>query len=102
MHAILHDAAGFVHEVYYTGPLYCYMLPWKNNNSLIGHFSGVSFCLFNKPFVRMLSERSVVLDFENFRCEKSNFIIKEPAITTSDHSNSLTFFLPPVSFNFLQ
>ena len=33
LHAILHDAAGFVHEVYNTGPTYCYMLPWKCNNS---------------------------------------------------------------------
>ena len=70
MHAILHDAAGFIHEVYYTGPLYCYMLPWKCNNSLIGHFSVVSFCLFKKPFVRMLSERSFVLDFEKFSMQE--------------------------------
>ena len=25
MHAILHDAVGFVHEVYNTGPTYCYV-----------------------------------------------------------------------------
>ena len=48
LHAILHDAAGFVHEVYNTGPTYCYMIPWKSNNSLIGHLSGITFCLYVK------------------------------------------------------
>ena len=48
LHAILHDAAGFVDEVYNTGPTYCYMLPWKCNSSLIGHLSGITFCLFVK------------------------------------------------------
>ena len=48
LHAILPDAAGFVHEVYNTGPTYCYMLPWKRNNSLIGHLSGITFCLYVK------------------------------------------------------
>ena len=46
LHAILHDAAGFVDEFYNTGPTYCYMLPWKCNCSLIGHLSGITFCLF--------------------------------------------------------
>ena len=32
MHAILHDAAGFVRQVYNIGPTYCYVLPWKCNN----------------------------------------------------------------------
>ena len=44
MHAILHDAAGFVREVYNTGPTYCYVLPWKCNSSL----SGITFCLYIK------------------------------------------------------
>ena len=35
LHAILHDAAGFVDEVYNMGPTYYYMLSWKCNNSLI-------------------------------------------------------------------
>ena len=48
LRAILHDAAGFVHEVFNTGPIYCYMLPWKCNNSLIGHLSGITFYLFVK------------------------------------------------------
>ena len=41
--AVLHDAAGFVQEIFKTGPNYCYMLPWKFNNSLNGHLSGITF-----------------------------------------------------------
>ena len=48
LHALLHDAAGFVDKVYNTGPTYCYMLPWKCNNSLIGHLSGITFCSYVK------------------------------------------------------
>ena len=46
LHAILHDAAGFADEVHDTSPTYCYMLPWKCNHSLIGHLSGITFCIF--------------------------------------------------------
>ena len=52
------------------------------------------------PFIRMLKERSIVLDFEGFRHQKITFIVKELAITTSDYSDSL-IFLPPVNFNSL-
>ena len=52
------------------------------------------------PFIRMLKEKSVVLDFEGFRHQKNTFIVKELAITTSDYSDSL-IFLPPVNFNSL-
>ena len=60
MHAILHDAAGFVREVYNTGPTSCYVLPWKCNNSLIGHLSGITFCSYiklRKPKLYHLLER---------------------------------------------
>ena len=59
LHAILHDAAGFIHEFYQQGPTYCYMLPWNCNNSLLGHLSGIAFCLFiklKKPEVYHLLE----------------------------------------------
>ena len=52
------------------------------------------------PFIRMLKERSVVLDFEGFRHQKNTLIVKELAIITSDYSDSL-IFLPPINFNFL-
>ena len=48
LHAILLDAAGFVDEIYNTGRTYCYMLPRRCNSSLIGHLSGITFCLFVK------------------------------------------------------
>ena len=101
MHAILHDAAGFVREVYNTGPTYCYVLPWKCNSSLIGHLSGITYYVLfvyqtekteTLPFIRMLKEKSVVVDFEGFRHQKNTFIVKELAITTSDYSDSLVFF----------
>ena len=52
------------------------------------------------PFIRMLKERSVVLDCDEFRHQKNTFIVKELAITTSDYSGSL-IFLAPVNFNSL-
>ena len=48
LHAILHDDAGLVDEVYNTGPSYCYTLPWKCNSSLLDHFIGITFCFFVK------------------------------------------------------
>ena len=59
LHAILHDAAGFIHKSYQQGPTYCYMLPWNCNNSLLGHLNGIAFCLFiklKKPEVYHLLE----------------------------------------------
>ena len=103
LQTILHDAAGFIREVYNTGPTYYYMLPWKCNNSLIGCLSGITFCCnvkLTKSIVRTLKERLVVLDLEGFRCSKKSFIVKEVAITTSDYGDSLNF-LPPASFNSL-
>ena len=52
------------------------------------------------PFIRMLKEKSVVLDFEGFRHQKNTFIVKELAITNSDNSDYL-IFLPPVNFSSL-
>ena len=86
------------------------MLSWKCNNSLIGHLSGITFCLYVKltnPFLYQLlvcwsSARlgSVVLDLEGFRCRKSNSIVEELAITTFDYSDFF-IFLTPASFNSL-
>ena len=56
LHAILHDAAD---KFYQQGPTYCYMLPWNCYNSLLGHLSGITFCLFiklKKPEVYHLLE----------------------------------------------
>ena len=61
LHAILHDAAGFIHEFCQQGPPYCYMFPWNCNNSLLGLLSGIAFCLFiklKKPELYHLLESS--------------------------------------------
>ena len=36
LHAILHDAGGFIYEIYNQGPGYSYMLPWKIATVLAG------------------------------------------------------------------
>ena len=48
LHAILHNEAGFIHEFHQEDPTYCYMLPWNLCNSLLGHLSGIAFCLLIK------------------------------------------------------
>ena len=48
LHAVLHDAAGFIHDLHLEGPTYYYMLLWVCNNSLLGHLSGIAFCPFIK------------------------------------------------------
>ena len=54
LHAILHDAAGYMKSTagYNKGPGYCYMLPnWKLTNSCyLGHVTGLLFCLYLKIF----------------------------------------------------
>ena len=50
LHAILHDASGFIYEIYNQGPGYSYMLPWKSSNCFSGHLSGILFCLYIKVF----------------------------------------------------
>ena len=49
-HAILHDAGGFIYEIYYQGPGYSYMLPWKSSNCFSGHLWGIYFCLYINVF----------------------------------------------------
>ena len=50
LHAILHDAGGFIYERYKQRPGYSYMLPWKSSNCFSGHLSGIFFCLYLKVF----------------------------------------------------
>ena len=50
LHAILHDAGGFIQELYTEGPGYSYMLPWKLNSCFTGHLTGILFCLYIKVF----------------------------------------------------
>lgn len=50
LHAILHDAAGYMKTVYNKGPGYSYVLPMRWNCCFIGHLSGLPFCIFIKYF----------------------------------------------------
>ena len=50
LHAIIHDAAGFMFEQYGVGPGYSYMLPCQLKSCLAGQISGIFFCWFIKMF----------------------------------------------------
>ena len=51
LHAILHDAAGAVRSHTGKGPGYCYMIGHGPNSCLLGHVTGILFCLYVKVFV---------------------------------------------------
>lgn len=54
LHAVLHDAAGFMFEFNQSGPGYCFVLNLRRFNwCLIGHLSGLLFCFWNKFFSRI-------------------------------------------------
>ena len=50
LHAILHDAGGFIEEIRNEGPDYSYMLPFKLKSCFSGHVTGILFCLYLKYF----------------------------------------------------
>ena len=51
LHAILHDAAGAVRAHSGKGPGYCYMIGRGPNSCLLGHVTGLLFCLYVKLFL---------------------------------------------------
>ena len=51
LHAILHDAAGAVRAHCGKGPGYCYMIARGPNSCLLGHVTGLLFCLYVKIFL---------------------------------------------------
>ena len=51
LHAILHDAAGAVRAHSDKGPGYCYMIGRGPNSCLLGHVTGLLFCLYVKIFL---------------------------------------------------
>ena len=54
LHAILHDASGFVYEYSEKGPRYSYVLPCSVTNEYLGHVTGIAFCLYVKSFKNSL------------------------------------------------
>ena len=55
IHAILHDAAGAVRAHSSKGPGYCYMIEREPNSCLLGHVTGLIFCLYVKIFLPSVS-----------------------------------------------
>ena len=51
LHAILHDAAGAVRANSGKGLGYCYMIGRGPNSCLLGHVTGLFFCLYVKLFL---------------------------------------------------
>ena len=51
LHAILHDAAGAVRAHSGKGTGYCYMIRQGPNSCLLGHVTGLLFCLHVKKFL---------------------------------------------------
>ena len=51
LHAILRDAAGAVRSHSGKGPGYCYMIGRGPTSCLLGHVTGLLFCLYVKPFL---------------------------------------------------
>ena len=51
LHAILHDAAGAVRANSGKGLGYCYMIGRGPNSCLLGHVTGLLFCLYVKIFL---------------------------------------------------
>ena len=54
LHAILHDATGFMYETSQKGPAYVYVLPCPISSEYLGHVTGITFCLYIKTFKRRL------------------------------------------------
>ena len=48
LHSFLHNSAGAVKATTTHGPAYCYMLPQFPSPCLLGHFTGLFFCIFIK------------------------------------------------------
>ena len=50
LHAILHDASGFVFESNEKGPSYSYVIPCPISNEYFGHATRLVFCRYVKTF----------------------------------------------------
>ena len=101
LHAILHDAAGAVLVHSGKGPGYCYMIGRGPNSCLLGHVTGLLFCLYVKIFLCSIfkltyfltSMSLIVLDIE--LTEKN--VIKELGFFI-DGSVERFSFCPPKTF----
>ena len=53
-HAGLHDACGYMKSVYNRRPRYVYAANCPINSCLLGHVTGLAFCVYLKYFRRAL------------------------------------------------
>ena len=101
LHAILYYAAGAVRSHSGKGPGYCYMVGGGPNSCLLGHVTGLLFCLYVKIFVPSIlnsvdfqsSMSCIVLDIE--LTEKN--IIKELGLFIDGSVQGFSF-CPPKTF----
>ena len=101
LHAILNDAAGKVRLQTGRGPGYWNMIGWGPNCCLLGHVTGLLFCLYVKIFLPSIfnlidfwiSLSLIVLDIE----PTAKNIIKEPGLFI-DGSLQRFSFCPPKTF----
>ena len=101
LHPILHDAAGAVRAHSCKGLGYCYMVGWGPSSCLLGHVTGLHFCLYVKIFLPPIfnsvdfwnSMSLIVLDME--LTEKD--IITELGLY-GDGSQQRFSFCPPKTF----
>ena len=101
LHAILHDAAGAVRAHSDKGPGYCDMIGRGPDSCLLGHVTGLLFCLYVKIFLPSIfnsvdfwnSMSCIVLDIE--LTEKN--IIKELGLYIAGSVQGFSF-CPPKSF----
>ena len=101
LHAILHDAAGAVRAHSHKRPGYCYMIGRGPNSCLLGHVTGLLFCLYVKIFLPSIfnsvdfrsSMSCIVLDIE--LTEKN--IIKELGLFIQGSVQGFSF-CPPKTF----
>ena len=101
LHAILHDAAGAVRSHSGKRPSYCYMIGRIPTSCLLGHVTGLLFCLYIKLFLPSIFNSVVfwsrmslmVLDME--LTEKN--VIKEMGLFIDGSLQGFSF-CPPKSF----
>ena len=101
LQAKLHDAAGAVRSHSGKGPGYCYMIGRGPNSCLVGHVTGLLFCLYVKLFLPSIfnsvnfwnSMSCIVLDIE--LTDKNVF--KELGVFIDGSVQGFSF-CPPKSF----
>ena len=101
LHAILHDAAGAVRSNSGKGSGYCFMIGWGPNSCLLGHVTGLSFCLYVKLFLPSIFNSvdlwsSMSLIVQDIELTEKN-IIKELGLFLDGSLQGFSF-CPPKTF----